>query len=781
MSYTTPIKAGEVIYTIRGYDNSSGNDAECVCTCETDILFGYITGSCTNMNSLGIGFCALANDGNTNKTVKISWKKTIFEKDGTTTVTTTSDSYTGGSGSSTNEKTLAWYRTTGATGNPSRFQIACLEPLNSITNFVNYSSTTQKMAKDFILNKYQQETDDTRGLNMFCSLLTHAGGTYIWASTERKATINFNPKLFIDLTGFLNSEIGSGGSYEHNASALQNIPLTNFFANGPDTYSLDKSNFTSAYLLYYGLTIQTDRFMFDVYLDGANEPRIGVTWRKISASGDWNGQLTDAQLWLYTNNSAYRLTDGTPPYPQVLYYPVSGINIPNMGNTDDNGNNYNAFSIDVEKPFDKAPYDITWLSADANIWGGVSKIEKFLQQGVGGTDTIYLLLRFKYRLLNENDDGWTDLHIVTIPKELPDSPSDITVARVASSNYLISWNVDVTVHYGEMPEDVDPRDPSDPSDPSDPYDPYDPYDPPNPTDFDFGDGTITSGMLTTTYAMSETRLQALGQKLWTQSYFDVLKVQTNPIENIISVKAFPFDITGTEKDIVIGDVPMGVNGLMCNDTKRIVVGNGVVTGFYNNFLDFAPFTSLTIFLPYIGFKELDLSKLVNTTLEVIYICDFITGACKAILTSNNLPVYEFDGTMGIDVPLTSSDRAQTDIKHLQNVVNGSAQLLNKDILGATNTALSSAQMQYTSDTTSGGSPSCASYSCRNVYLIYNRPYFDNIRTFNHVYGRASKQSATLSELRGFTMLNRDVDLTSIPCLQSESDMLRDLLSNGVYL
>lgn len=771
MSYTTPISAGEVIYHISGYNTTARALAECEVTCDTDLLYAFIAPAGSNMNAIGIGFCALPNANNTNRTITFTWTRTTFNNDNTTDIITTSKSVTGGATASS----LAWYKNI----NTKRFTLACEPPLNVQTGFVDFNSTTQEMAKDFILNKFEKETGNADKPNLWCSTVQHSGATYVGADTTHKATLTYNTKLFVDVSGAKLADIETSGLYDTNLDALQNMPLSNFF--GSD-YSVGLSlDYGQAYLLYYGLTVKPNNFKFDVYLDGNTEPNIGITWNKESADGSWNGQLTDVQIWLYTNGSAYRLTDGTSPYPQKLYYKKLMVNIPNIGGIDDNGNDYLAYYVGVEKPFDAGKYNTTWASVDSAVWGNVGKVERALQQGVGGTDNIYIVCRLKYKLLNENEDAWTSLHIVTVPKELPSSPSEIVIESVEDSKYALDWNVEVIAHFGEAPEDNDPRNPSDPSDPNKPYDPYDPYNPPDPSGFSYGDGTITSGALTTTYAMSVNRLKALGNKLWTQSYFDVLRVQNNPIENIISVKAFPFDISGVERDIVIGDVSMGVNGLECVDTYKLTVGSGIIQGFYNNFLDFAPFTSLTIFLPYIGFKELDLSKLVNTTLKVEYVCDFITGACKAILYSNNLPTYEFDGTIGIDIPLTSSDRAQTDIKHLQNIVNGSAQLLTRDVLGAVNTALSSAQMQYTSDTTSGGSPSCASYSCRNVYLIYNRPYFSNIASFNHVHGRASKKTATLSTLKGFTMTSREIDLSGIGCLSEERDMIRDLLSNGIYL
>lgn len=774
MSYENPISAGSVLYTIKGIDNTTSKRAECTVTCDSDLLYCFIFGpsSFSDMNSVSIGFCSLAGENNANKTVTFTWTKTIYNNDDTidNTVTTTKTA-SGGANDTSNQSRLAWYKYS----TTLRFNLACESPLNLITGFTSYANTTQAQAKTFIQNKYQRETGDDGGLNMWVSNVSHSGNTFVGYNANFDCSIQFNENLYVDFDMF--TETTFSQRFVNNAMMLNNIPTSIYYNNPNRTFSWGTADFTQAYLLYNGAVIINNYLKFDVYLDGQTEPTIGVKWSDIKHSNTWSASLTTARMWLYTNGSAFKLTDTTPPYPQALYYMHDNVNVPNTGGSDDNNNQYVATLVTVSKGFTSDKYITSWLSVDSNVWNGVGNLERVLRQGVLGTDEIYLLARFDYEL----DDGttaWTDLFVVTIPKHLPDTPQEISVVRVVDSNYQIEWASDLEVHFGETPDDDD-RNPIDDS-PTD-YNPYDPYNPPDPDDFVMGSPTETSGLLTSTYAMTTNRLKSLGNKLWTQSYFDVLKIQSNPIENVVSVKAFPFDISGTEQDVVIGDVSMGVNGKLTSASKKIVIGQTTIRGFYNNFLDLAPFSNLTIFLPYIGFKELDASKLINTVLKVEYAVDFITGACKAILYSDNIPVYEFDGTMGIDVPLTSSDRAQTDLKHLQNIVNGGAQLASKDVLGTVNTALSSAQMQYSSDTTSGGSPSCASYSCRQIYLIYNRPYFDNMSSFNHVYGRASKKQATISNLRGFTQTSADIDLTSIPCLSEERDILRSILSTGFYV
>ena len=121
------------------------------------------------------------------------------------------------------------------------------------------------------------------------------------------------------------------------------------------------------------------------------------------------------------------------------------------------------------------------------------------------------------------------------------------------------------------------------------------------------------GVLTSTFHMTKERLVQLGQFLWGASIFDEFSlINNNPIENIISCKAIPYAISGTTQEITLGNVNTGVNGeKISKNFSKQTIGSVTIAEHYHNFLDYAPYTNVIIYLPYIGFKELDASLLIG--------------------------------------------------------------------------------------------------------------------------------------------------------------------------
>lgn len=73
---------------------------------------------------------------------------------------------------------------------------------------------------------------------------------------------------------------------------------------------------------------------------------------------------------------------------------------------------------------------------------------------------------------------------------------------------------------------------------------------------------------------------------------------------------------------------------------------------FNSVMDYAPFSRLTIFLPFIGFQELDVSMVMNNTLHVVYTVDVLSGRCLAklfvVIGESECCIAEYGGTIASD-------------------------------------------------------------------------------------------------------------------------------------
>ena len=298
-----------------------------------------------------------------------------------------------------------------------------------------------------------------------------------------------------------------------------------------------------------------------------------------------------------------------------------------------------------------------------------------------------------------------------------------------------------------------------------------------------GDVSAGIGVLTSTFKMTKERLVQLGQFLWGANIFDKFSlVNNNPIENIISCKSIPINTDGANQEIILGNVATGVNGEKINNNfAKQIIGSIAINEHYHNFLDYAPYTNIILYLPYIGFKELDTTLVMNKTLQVVYTVDAITGGCLSQVYVNRVRLYEFTGNVGTDIPVTASNRAHVEAGYIQAGVGATASALGGNVGSAVTSLLNSATSQYHYSSTGNPSPMCVASTNRTCYVIIDRPNYQNLKAFNHTRGRKCYLSKTINTLHGFTICDSNIDLSGINATQSELEELKEILSSGFYV
>lgn len=299
------------------------------------------------------------------------------------------------------------------------------------------------------------------------------------------------------------------------------------------------------------------------------------------------------------------------------------------------------------------------------------------------------------------------------------------------------------------------------------------------------DTTVLSsgiGVLTSTFHMTKERLKQLGQFLWGSSVFDEFSlINNNPIENIISCKAIPYNISGTTQEITLGNVKTGVNGeKISQNFSKQTIGTVTIAEHYNNFLDYAPYTNVIIYLPYIGFKELDASLVMGKTLKIEYTLDVITGGCLAQIYVGNIRLYEFTGNIGVDISITASNRAQVESAYISAGVGVVSSAMSGNVTGAVNSIIGAATSQYHYSGTGNPSPSCVASTNRTCYVVIDRPQYQSLNAFNHTRGRMCCLSKTIGSLNGYTVCDGNIDISGISATDEEKEEIVNILSTGFF-
>lgn len=290
------------------------------------------------------------------------------------------------------------------------------------------------------------------------------------------------------------------------------------------------------------------------------------------------------------------------------------------------------------------------------------------------------------------------------------------------------------------------------------------------------------GVLTSTYHMTKERLEQLGRFLWGGSIFDEFSlINNNPIENIISCKSIPFNIGGTNQEISLGNVKTGVNGeKISQNFSKQTIGTVAIAEHYGNFLDYAPYTNVIIYLPYIGFKELDTSLVMGKTLKIEYTLDVITGGCLAQIYVGRIRLYEFTGNIGVDIPITASNRAQVESAYISAGVGVVSSTMSGNVTGAVNSIIGAATSQYHYSGTGNPSPSCVASTNRTCYVVIDRPQYQPLNAFNHTRGRMCCLSKTIGSLNGFTVCDKNIDISGVSATDEEKEEIVNILSSGFF-
>lgn len=311
------------------------------------------------------------------------------------------------------------------------------------------------------------------------------------------------------------------------------------------------------------------------------------------------------------------------------------------------------------------------------------------------------------------------------------------------------------------------------------------YDDNKDKDDDDDDTNVLSsgiGVLTSTFHMTKERLVQLGQFLWSGSIFDQFSlINNNPIENIISCKAIPYAISGTTQEITLGNVKTGVNGeKISQNFSKQTIGSVAIAEHYKNFLDYAPYTNVIIYLPYIGFKELDASLVMGKTIRIEYTLDVITGGCLAQIYVGKIRLYEFTGNIGVDISITASNRAQVESAYINAGVGVVSSAMSGNVTGAVNSIIGAATSQYHYSGTGNPSPSCVASTNRTCYVVIDRPQYQSLKAFNHTRGRMCCLSKTIGSLKGYTVCDGNIDISGISATDEEKDEIVNILSTGFF-
>lgn len=330
----------------------------------------------------------------------------------------------------------------------------------------------------------------------------------------------------------------------------------------------------------------------------------------------------------------------------------------------------------------------------------------------------------------------------------------------------------------------------------DPDGAYDPESEPNPVPNLPTISAVSTGFITL-FNPTVTELNNLASYLW-GNLFDIntfKKVVADPMDCILGLSIVPLNVpsAGTQS-VNVGNISTGIT--MTKASSQFVeldCGTIKLNEKWKAYLDWSPYTKLSIFLPYIGAESLSIDDVQGVTVGIKYHIDILSGACVAFITANGNVIAEYSGQCSVSIPITSKDFTQTIIAlgtltagAVSGAISGgmTAPITQASIAGAVRAGASTAGNMVNSKPTfrksgnMGGSNGLM--GSQKPYLFIERPRQCAPKYQNTYTGYPSYITRKLGQLSGFTQV-QDIHLEGMSCTDTERNEILELLHKGVIL
>ena len=260
---------------------------------------------------------------------------------------------------------------------------------------------------------------------------------------------------------------------------------------------------------------------------------------------------------------------------------------------------------------------------------------------------------------------------------------------------------------------------------------------------------------------------------------------------VIGLYQLPIDIpsfcTTSQEKIVLGKLETNAVG-----KKLLTVNRRVHLGEYfisdncgNNFLDYAPYTEIKLYIPYCGMVELPPNLFINSTVSVDMIIDIISGSCKGMIMCNNTFYTSISGSLMCSLPLSLEQCATKSL----SIINSANSIMSGIIFGNKNysalntvTTLGEAMIENNNiapSHISGNMDSVVNFyepQCCILFMTYPQV---NMGDIGKTHGKVCNYQDTLKNCHGYTVVNNPH--LEIKCTNTEKDEITKLLEQGVIL
>ena len=293
------------------------------------------------------------------------------------------------------------------------------------------------------------------------------------------------------------------------------------------------------------------------------------------------------------------------------------------------------------------------------------------------------------------------------------------------------------------------------------------------------------------YNPTQKQLSDFSRYLWSNEFLDnFIKLFANPMDAIIGLHMiYATPSRGADAEIVCGYAHSRVISKTVNKQYiELDCGSIKVNRYFGNVLDYAPYTTLQAYLPFVGIVDLDVNEIMGGTLNIKYRIDVLTGSCLARLKVTrgdySAELYNFAGNCAVQLPISGGSYSGIIANAIGVAGSIGATIATGGALAPVlvGSAASSAVNSHVNVSHSGSLGSNAgALGIMKPYLIITRPKPAEADNYSKFYGIPSNKTVRLSSCSGYTKV-KDIHLEHISrATDDELNEIESLLKTGVII
>lgn len=279
----------------------------------------------------------------------------------------------------------------------------------------------------------------------------------------------------------------------------------------------------------------------------------------------------------------------------------------------------------------------------------------------------------------------------------------------------------------------------------------------------------------------------------------------DPMDYLVFIAMCHFAPTASaaQHEILFAGLDSGVSAPIISQQFKVIDCGTLYIPLQNqNFTDYGPYSKIEIFLPYIGFRSLNIDEARGTTLNVSYVVDLMSGSFECVVRAyrgprgfwtrmdhadwelNSIILTEYGNCYEM-LPLSSTD-FRTYFSAIVGAVSGG--MVSGGPVGAVAGGIASAvtnisAMKPNVQRSSNGASNSGYYGNQTPFVIVTYPFGANPDLFGDYEGYPSNIAQPISNCNnGYVEIDTDtIWMDDIPCLDDEMNEIKELLNKGVWV